>query len=129
MHLSNPSAVPRVDLLFTWYSKIANIECECRLRIYKITFDKFIVIVSELPDNSGPTISEEASTLIHLVLSKFALESTQTMWLEHYPHGYLNEYFKDEETYERVILFLDNIWSEKIDKRQVESLLKVKLES
>lgn len=125
MHPSNPSTVLKVDRLFTWHSKIANIKCKCRLRIYKITFDKFIVIVSELSNNSGPTISEEALTLMHRVFRKFALEYTQTMWLEHYPHGYC----EDEETYERLILFRGDIWSERIDKEQVENLLEVKLES
>ena len=124
MNLSNPPAVLSVDLLFTWRSKIAKIDCQCRLRIYKITFDKVVVIVSELPDNPGRTITDEALTLIHLVCNKFALKPTKTMWLEHYPKGYL----KDEETYEQVMLTQGNVWSKRIKKEKIEALLSVKLE-
>ena len=123
LNLSNAPAVLSVDLLFTWHSKIAKIDCQCRLRIYKITFDKVVVIVSELPDNPGRTITDEALTLIHLVCNKLALKPTKTMWLEHYPKGYL----KDEETYEQVMLTQGNVWSKRIKKEKIEALLSVKL--
>lgn len=123
MYLPNPSAVLSVDLLFTWYSKIAHIECRCRLRIYRITFDKFIVIVSELPNNLGLTITQEALTLIHLVCNKFSLVPTKTMWLEHY----LKTYFKNEEIYYQVVLLKDNTWSKRINKRTIDNLLGVEL--
>ncbi len=123
MNLSNPPAVLSVDLLFTWRSKIAKIDCQCRLRIYKITFDKAVVIVSELPDNPGRSITEEALTLIQLVCHKFALNPTKTMWLEHYPQGYL----KDEEVYEQLMLMQCNVYSSRIKKQKIEGLLSVKL--
>ena len=129
MYLSNPPAVLSIDLLFAWYSKIANIECKCRLRIYEITFERFIVIVSELPDNLGPTITEEALTLIQLVSSKFSLEPTKTMWFRHYPKGYFHGYLKDREIYERLMLFQESVCLQMIDKQQIEDLLGVKLES
>ncbi len=123
MNLSNPPAILSVDLLFTWHSKLAKIDCQCRLRIYKITFDKVVVIVSELPDNPGRTITDEALTLIHLVCNKLALKPNKTMWLEHYPKGYLG----DEENYEQVMLIQGNVWSSRITKQKIEALLSVKL--
>ena len=125
MNLSNPPAILSVDLLFTWRSKIAKIDCKCRLRIYKIAFDKFVVIVSELSDNLGRSITEEALTLIHLICHKFALKPTKTMWLEHYPKGYLG----NEEVYEHLALMQCNLWSSRIKKQNLEALLGVKLES
>ena len=109
--------------MFTWHSKIAKIDCQCRLRIYKISFDKVVVIVSELPDNLGRSITEEALTLIQLVCHKFALNPTKTMWLEHYPRGYL----KDEEVYEHLTLIQCNVCSSRINKQKIEALLSVKL--
>ena len=124
LKLSKPPAVLSVDLLFTWHSEIAEIDCQCRLRIYKITFEKVVVIVSELPDNAGRTITDEGLTLIHLVCNKLSLEPTKTMWLEHYPKGAL----KGEETYEHVMLIRGNVYSKRINKQTIEALLGVKLE-
>ena len=122
--VSKSPAVLSIDIMFTWHSEIAKTECQCRLRIYKITFDTAVVIVSELPDNSGCSIADEALTLIPLVCNKFALYPTKTMWLEHYSKGY----FQEEETYEQVMLLQDNVWSKRIKKEQIETLLGVKLE-
>ena len=124
LNLSNPPAVLSLDLLLTWHSEIAKTDCQCRLRIYKITFEKVVVIVSELPENPGLTITDEGLTLIHLVCHKLALKPTKTMWLQHYPKGYL----KDEETYEQVMLVQGNIYSTRINKQKIEALLGIKLE-
>lgn len=124
LKVSKSPAVLSVDIMFPWHSEIANTECQCRLRIYKTTFNSAVVIVSELPDNSGCSIVDEALTLIPLVFNKFALYPTKTMWLEHYPKGNFNE----EETYEQVLLFRNNDWSKRIKKEQIETLLGVKLD-
>ena len=124
MKLSKPSAVLSVDLLFTWHSEIAKTNCQCRLRIYKITVEKVIVIVSELPNNLGRTITHERVSLIHLVCNKFALKPTKTMWLEHYPKGCI----KDQETYKQLMLLQGNVYSKRIKKQKIEVLLRVKLE-
>ena len=124
MNLSNPPAVLSVDTLFTWHSAIAKTDCQCRLKIYKITFDKAVVIVSELPDNPGRTITDEGLTLINLVCHQFALKPTKTMWLEHYPQGYL----KVEENYDEVMLVRGQLRSQRINKQKIEALLGVKLE-
>ena len=129
MYLSDSSAVLTVDSIFTWYSKIVNTECKCHLKIYKISFDKFVVIVSDLPDNLGFNIAEEALTLIQLVSSKFNLEPTKTMWIEYYSMKSFNRFFKNKEIYEQLTLFQESIYSERISKRKIENLLGVKLKS
>ena len=135
LNISKPPAVLTIDIIFTWQSKIAKTDCFCRLRIYKITFDKAVVIVSELPENPGRSIIGEELTLIPLVCHKFALNPTKTMLLEHYPKGYLKDldrdprgYFKEEETYEQVILVQDNVCSKRIKKEQIEALLGIRLD-
>ena len=112
------------DILFPWHSERADIECQCRLRIYKLPCYQAVVIVSDLPNNSGYTITEEALTLIPLVFNMFVLYPNKTMWIEHYP----NRYVKEEETFEQVMLLRNNDRSQRIKKEQIETLLGVKLQ-
>ena len=112
-----------VDTEFTWISTITRKDCCCRLRVYKFTFDHAVVIVSEIPDNPGRSITEEAKTLIHLVCYRFGLATNKVMWFEHYPAGYL----KDENTYDEVMLAVGNISSRRISQATLEEFLGVKL--
>ena len=123
MNISESPAVLSIDTPITWYSQIAQTKCHYRLRIYKIAFDQAVVIVSELQDNSGRLIAGEASTLIRWVCNEFALNPGKTMWVEHYPAGYLTE----EETYQEVMLVMGYTSSKRIDKQKLEALLGVKL--
>ncbi len=116
-------AVLTIDTPITWYSQLAHLKCECRLRIYRMTVEKSVVIVSELDYNPGRSITDEALTLIHLLGDEFELNPTKTMWIEHYPVGYL----KDEETYEQVLLWQGYTYSKRISKQKLEALLGVKL--
>ena len=84
LNISKSSAVLDTDTVITWYSQIDQTQCKCRLRVYKISFDKAIVIISELDDNFGRSITDEASTLIHLICDEVALSPRKTMWIEHY---------------------------------------------
>lgn len=125
MNLSESPAVLAVDTLFTWYSEIAETNCQCRLKLYKIAFDKTIVIASELPDNPGRSITDEALTLIHLVCYKFGLAPAKTMWIEHYPTGYL----KEADTYDEVMLGQFNVRSKRVNQQKLEALLGISLSS
>ena len=119
----NTPAFLSVDTLFNWQSKITKTDCQCRLRIYKITVNQAVVIASQLPDETSCSITDESLTLIELVCQKLHLNLTSIMWLEHYPKGYL----KDEEIYEEVMLIQDKIASKRIKKQKIESLLSVKI--
>ena len=123
MNISESPAVLTINTPITWYSKTAQTQCKCRLRVYKISFDKAIVIVSELDDNFGRSITDEASTLIQLVCNELALSPGKTMWLEHYPAGYL----KEEETYDEVVMLQSYTYSKRMSKQKLEALLGVKL--
>ena len=123
MNISESPAVLTIDTPITWYSQAAQTKCHCRLRIYRITFEKALVIVSELDDNPGRSITDEALTLIDLVCQEFDLFPGKTMWFEHYPVGYL----KDDETYEQVMLVQGYTYSTRVNKQKIEALLGVKL--
>ena len=123
LNISESPAVLTIDTPITWYSQLAKLKCACRLRIYRMTFDQAVVIVSELEDYPGRSITDEALTLIHLICHEFGLSPTKSMWLEHYPVGYL----KDEETYDEVMLWQGYTYSKRISKQKLEALLGVKL--
>lgn len=123
LNFSESAATLDVDMLFTWYSETAKGNCHCRLRIYKVAFDQAVIIVSELPDNPGRSITDEASTLINLVCYKFGFASYKVMWIEHYPPGYL----KGGGTYDEVMLAAGCISSRGINRQALEKLLGVNL--
>lgn len=118
-----PTATLDVDMEFSWYSEVAKGNCHCRLRIYKLSFDSAVIIVSELLDNPGRSISDEASALIHLVCYQFGLAIYKIMWIEHYPGGYL----KDEDTYDEIMLTTGIISSKRISQAKLEEFLGVSL--
>ena len=123
LNISESPALLVVDDKFEWYSEIGQQQCECRLRIYKISFDQAVVIVSELKAYPGRSIREEAITLINLVCYKFGLITLKTMWIEHYPEGYLRE----EDTYDEIWLSMFHVQSRRIKKEELETLLGRKL--
>ncbi len=123
MNLYGLSALLRIDTPLAWYSQTAQTKCECRLRIYQIDLERTMVIVSELHAHPGRSISNEAFMLIYLVCHEFDLPPGQTMWVEHYPAGYL----KEEETYEQVMLMHGHVHSTRVNKQKLEALLGVKL--
>lgn len=123
LEFSKSPAILNVDMLFTWYSETAKGNCHCHLRIYKVAYDHAVIIVSELPDNPGRSITDEASALINLVCYKFGFAPYKIMWIEHYPAGYL----KDDETYDEVMLAAGCISSRRISRQSLEKLLSVKL--
>ncbi len=123
VNISESPTILEVETKFKWYSETGHKDCECGLRIYKISFNQAVVIVSELKDNPGRSITDEALTLIHLICYKFGLNLTQTMWIEHYPEGYL----KEEDTYDEIKLEMFHINSKRINKPRLEVLLGVKL--
>ncbi|MEM8831988.1 MAG: hypothetical protein AAGE96_21925 [Cyanobacteria bacterium P01_G01_bin.19] len=123
MSLFEPPATLDVDMTFRWYSEVAKGNCHCRLRIYKLTFDHAVIIVSELLDNPGRSISDEASTLINLVCYQFGFAIYKVMWIEHYPAGYL----KNEDTYDEIMLAVGRISSRRVSQAKLEEFLGVKL--
>ncbi len=123
VNISESSALLLVDDKFEWYSEIGQQECECRLRIYQISLAQAVVIASQLKDNLGRSITDEAITLINLVCYKFGLSPSKTMWIEHYPKGYL----KEGDTYDEIWLSMFHVQSRRIKKQKLETLLGRKL--
>ena len=118
-----PPATLDVDMKFSWYSEAAKGNCHCRLRIYKLTFDHAVIIVSELLDNPGRSITDEASTLIYSVCYQFGFAIYKVMWIEHYPGGYL----EDGDTYDEIMLAVGRIFSRRVSQAKLEEFLGLEL--
>jgi hypothetical protein len=56
----------------------------CRVRIYN-TAPRAVVIISELPENDGTSVTNAAQTIATLVVQQYRLDPAQTIWVEHYP--------------------------------------------
>ena len=77
--------LPFEESIFTWLTKEDSVESCCHLRIYWLSFDRAVVIVSDLSDNLGLSITDAVEELITLVCSNFKLTPSKIMWLEHFP--------------------------------------------
>ena len=119
MEESQPLANQGIDTILTWRPHEQSFNSQCRLRIYYISFDMAVVIVTELEDNLGKSITDSAKQLIHLVCYHFGLALYKVMWIEHYPAGYL----KEEETYDLVMLALGEVTCQRVSQQYLEGLV------
>lgn len=56
----------------------------CRVEILPGTEDRTIVIVTELPDNPGTTITNAVDWLIPTFGLRFGIDLSHLIWIEHY---------------------------------------------
>ncbi len=62
----------------------------CRVRIYEpedASRDSHVVILTELRDNPGMSVTNAAEEIAASVLLSFALPTTRTVFIEHYEDG------------------------------------------
>lgn len=119
----NKSAFLSLDILLILNYQLADINYQCRLRIYKISFNQAVVVVSKPPINTGCSSSNEVINLIDLVCYQFSLSRHNTMWIEHSYNGYAEE----QESYEELIVIETYVCRKKINKQKLEELLQIRL--
>lgn len=59
-------------------------ESKCLIRIYEHQ-QKQVVIATELPDNTGTSITNCVENLAAIVIETFGLDFRRMIWIEHYP--------------------------------------------
>ena len=111
--------LPFEESIFTWPTKEDSVESRCYLRIYWVLFDKVVVIVSDLADNLGLSITDATEELITLVCSHFKLTLSKIMWLEHFP----TQNTQELDVYYGVQLVSNQIIRYQLTKEYVERLL------
>ena len=112
-------SILKTDQILSWNSVDTGAECQCRLRIFQISLDRAVVIVSQIPNRPGRSVTDEVVTLMRVVCDRFGLSLNQTMWIEHYPVGYL----KDDDVYEHISAAAGSVASQRISKSHLESIL------
>lgn len=111
--------LPFEESIFTWQSKKHSVKSHCYLRIYWLYFDMAIVVVSDLSNNFGSSITDSVEELINLVCSHFKLTHKKVMWLEHFPTKNPQEL----DIYYGVQLFSNHVVRYQLTKQDVERLL------
>lgn len=69
------------------YKGIHNCDCKCDLRI-----KGNVVVVSELENNPGTSITNAAEDLANQVCEEFGIDKEKVVWFECYEYRNLNEY-------------------------------------
>jgi hypothetical protein len=85
-----------IDTRFRWRgfgNGFGTWESLCRLRIYE-TPEQAVVIATELPENTGTSITNAVESLAMMVVEQYELRPHTLVWIEHYPaHRDLPETF------------------------------------
>lgn len=118
MDYSNVTVADDVDTIFSWHSEGDCTVNKCRLRVYWITWEKALVIISEHTDNSGKKITHATRELIRLVSNLYDLLPHKIMWVEHYSEGNSSE----QDAYFQVIITNNQVVKYQINKKQLTEL-------
>ncbi|MGD1917765.1 MAG: hypothetical protein ACFCAD_02070 [Pleurocapsa sp.] len=78
------ATTPTTDTIFSWQSTHRHIECQCRLRIYYLASDRYLVIISALDDYPSANDERSLQQLIYQISYCYDLSLQKTMWIEHY---------------------------------------------
>jgi hypothetical protein len=111
------------DIIFTWKSVGHTFDSKCRLRIYQLECARTVIIVSNLSENTGRSITNAAEHLIQLVRFQYNLTPNKMMWIEHYP-SYERE---DKDTFDEVRLINGEATWNPTTKTKLEEMLNVLL--
>ena len=87
---------------YTWFG----VESFCRLRIYD-TDAGVVVVLSELADNPGRSVTNAAAELATEIAKRYELDPQTTTWLEHY--GAVS-YWDTGETFHETFDLLTFTW-------------------
>lgn len=108
-----------VDTVLEWRSEGDLYLNRCRMRICWITWEKAIVIASELEDNHGKQITFATKEIIRLVTNLYDLVPNKIMFVEHYPAE--NE--PDEDIYLQVLITKDEAVRYEIKRHKLTKLI------
>lgn len=70
-----------IDEIFTYRAEVNRQTAFCRIRINGNT-----VVATELPDNTGMSITNAAEEVALLVCHNYSIPLSELVWIEHYPH-------------------------------------------
>lgn len=81
---ASPFAMPSLDLPFRYWGFL-NAPSRCRIRVFEPKERPLVVIATELPDNSGTSITNFAAPLATQIGELLLVPLEALVWVEHYP--------------------------------------------
>lgn len=108
-----------VDAVFSWNSEVDREPNACRLNIYWITWEKALVIATEITHNPGRTMHHAIQEVIEFAQNFYDLAPNKMMLLEHYK----NPNSAQDDTYFQVLISGDEIIRYEIEKSALIQLL------
>lgn len=73
------------DYIYRYPHPVLIIEGRCRVRLYKRPDGGHTVILTELVDNAGESVTNACERIATGVQPRWALNPATTRWIEHYP--------------------------------------------
>lgn len=108
-----------IDTVLNWIVEGDSKSNKCRVRIYWITWEKAIVIVTNITYYSGRKITDATKEIISFVTNIHSLSPSKLMLVEHYPASNLSE----EDLYHQVLLTNNEAIRHEIDRSKLLKLL------
>ncbi len=78
-----------MDQIFEYVSATSETPGQCRVRIYPAQ-RRTVVVISELADDSGVSITPTIEELAIQICEAFQLDPEQVRWVEHHPAGVID---------------------------------------
>ncbi len=108
-----------IDTVLFWESEGDDRPNKCRIRIYWVTWEKAIVIATDITDNPGKKIANVTQEIINFVSNLYDLFPNKMMLVEHYPPSIL----PNRDTYFQVFVINNEAMRHEIDKSKLTQLL------
>lgn len=108
-----------VDTVFFWESTEDDQLNKCRIRICWITWEKAVIIATDITENPGKKIADVTQEIISFASKLYDLAPNKVMLVEHYTS---NDFYH-QDTYLQVIMVYDETIRYEIAENELTQLL------
>ena len=108
-----------IDTVFFWESTGDDLPNKCRIRICWITWEKAVIIATDITDNPGKKIADVTQEIISFASKLYDLAPNKVMLVEHYAPNTLCH----QDTYLQVIMTHDETIRYEIDESELVQLI------
>ena len=107
------------NTVFFWKSKKNKKSHKCSIKTYWITWEKAIVIATNLTDEIGQEFRDITKEIINFINKEYQLSPKKIMLIEHYPKNSIS----NKEIYLQVLLTDRRFIRYEIDKKKLVALI------
>jgi hypothetical protein len=95
----------RQDYIFHYHNDHAH----CRVRIYGEKDGPATVVITELPGNTGMSVTNASEEIATRLAARWNLDPATTSWIEHYPPTAWREERRQDETFDQITYTWDSV--------------------